>query len=208
MDDSSAAQGASPGRVDAGGASTRHAGARPAALAEPPPGDAPAAPPARRLDRLTGLVLLAATAIALFPTAPLLLRALAGERPPMQGAGRFAHLLERRSPDEEASRAHPRFPFDDDDPGAHDPRTPHDDPPGFDEEVDEPGAPSRLQLGIASRGVTLVDEPRPDGARVGAIAAGELVMVVRESGGWVLVVKNQGGSMMMGWARRSEIAVR
>ncbi|WP_437690722.1 SH3 domain-containing protein [Sorangium sp. So ce176] len=205
MDDSSAGQGASPGPRDARGASTRHAGARPAALAAPPPGDAPAAPPARRLDRLTGLVLLAATAIALTPTAPLLLRALAGERPPMQGAGRFAHLLERRSLDEEASRAHPRFPLDGD-PGAHDPRS--DDPPGFDEEGDEPGAPARLQLGIASRGVALVEEPRADGARVGAIAAGELVMVVRESGGWVLVAKHQGGSMVMGWARRSEIAVR
>ncbi|WP_438018590.1 SH3 domain-containing protein [Sorangium sp. So ce315] len=206
MDDSSAGQGASPGRVDARAA---HAGAPPAAPAGPPPGDTPAAPPARRLDRLTGIVLAVAAAVALSPTAPLVLRALAGERPHVQGAGRFTHLLEPRSPDDERARAPspPRFSFDDD-PGADDPPSPRDAPPGFDEEGDDPGAPSRLQIGIASRGITLVDEPRPDGARVASIAAGELVMIVRESGGWALVAKHQGGNLVMGWARRSEIAVR
>ncbi|WP_437624659.1 SH3 domain-containing protein [Sorangium sp. So ce1151] len=199
MDDSPAGQGASPGPRDA------HPGARPAAVAAPP-GAVPALPHARRLDRLTGLVLFAAAAVALLPTAPLLLRALAGERPPMQGAGRFAHLLERRSPAAERSRSHPRFPFDAD-PGADDPRSPREEDPGLDEEAEAPGGGSPLQLGIASRGITLLEEPG-DGARVGVVAAGELVMVVRESGAWALVAKNQGGNMVMGWARRSEIAIR
>ncbi|WP_437757550.1 SH3 domain-containing protein [Sorangium sp. So ce1389] len=198
MDDSPAGQGASPGPRDA-------PPARPAAAAAPP-GAVPALPQARLLDRLTGLVLFAAAVVALLPTAPLLLRALAGERPPMQGAGRFAHLLERRSPAAERSRSHPRFPFDAD-PGADDPRSPREEDPGLDEEADEPGGASPLQLGIASRGITLLDEPG-DGARVGAVAAGELVMIVRESGAWALVAKNQGGNMVMGWARRSEIAIR
>ncbi|WP_437929228.1 SH3 domain-containing protein [Sorangium sp. So ce291] len=198
MDDSPAGQGASPGPRDA-------RAARPAAVAAPPAA-MPALPQARRLDRLTGLVLFAAAAVALLPTAPLLLRALAGERPPMQGAGRFAHLLERRSPAAERSRSHPRFPFDAD-PGADDPRAPREADPGLDEEAEEPGGASPLQLGIASRGITLLDEPG-DGARVGAVAAGELVMIVRESGAWALVAKNQGGNMVMGWARRSEIAIR
>ncbi|WP_437735425.1 SH3 domain-containing protein [Sorangium sp. So ce1335] len=202
MDDSSAGQGASPGPRDARAAP---AGARPAAPAGTPPGDAPA----RRLDRLTGLVLVAAAAVALSPTAPLLLRAVLGERPPMQAAGRFAHLLERRSPDDDGARAptHPRFPFDAD-PDDDDPRSPHGALPGFDEEGDDPDAPARPQIGVASRGLTLVDEPRADGARVAAVAAGELVMIVREAGGWALVAKHQQGNLVVGWARRSEIAVR
>ncbi|WP_437510538.1 SH3 domain-containing protein [Sorangium sp. So ce1099] len=198
MDDSPAGQGASPGPRDM-------RAARPAAEAAPP-GAVPALPHARRLDRLTGLVLFAAAAVALLPTAPLLLRALAGEPPPMQGAGRFTHLLERRSPAVERSRSHPRFPFDAD-PGADDPRSPREEDPALDEEAEEPGGALPLQLGIASRGITLLEEPG-DGARVGAVAAGELVMIVRESGAWALVAKNQGGNMVMGWARRSEIAVR
>ncbi|WP_437969132.1 SH3 domain-containing protein [Sorangium sp. So ce260] len=203
MDDSPAGQGASPGPRDVRAA---HAGTRLAARAEPPPGAAPAPPRARRLDRLTGLVLLAATAVALLPTAPIVLRAVAGERAPVQGAGRFAHLLEGRSP-AGRSPAHLRFPFDED-PGADEPRSPRDDGPAFDEEEEEPGAAARLQLGIASRGITLLEEPRADGARIGAVAAGELVMIVRESGAWALVARNQGDSMVMGWARRSEIAIR
>ncbi len=204
MDDSPAGQGASPGSRDVRAA---HAGTPLAARAAPPPGAAPAPPRARRLDWLTGLVLFTAAAVALLPTAPLVLRAVAGERSPVQGAGRFTHLLEGRSPAAGRSRAHPRFPFDEE-PGADEPRSRHDDGPSFDDEGEEPGAPSRLQLGIASRGITLLEEPRADGARIGAIAAGELVMIVREAGAWALVTKNQGDSMVMGWARRSEIAIR
>lgn len=206
MHDSSAGQDASRGRVDPRAA---RAGAPPAAPAGPSPGDAPAAAPARRLDRLTGIVLTVAAAVALSPTAPLVLRALAGERPPVQGAGRFTHHLERGSLDDDGARAPspPRFSFDDD-PGADDPPSPRDALPDFDDEGDDPGAPMRPQIGIASRGITLVDEPRPDGARVASIDAGELVMIVRESGGWALVAKHQGGNLVVGWARRSEIAVR
>ncbi|XXX78843.1 SH3 domain-containing protein [Sorangium sp. So ce134] len=204
MDDSPAGQGASPGARDVRAV---RAGTRLAARAEPPPGAAPAPARARRLDRLTGLVLFAATAVALLPMAPIALRAVAGDRAPVQSASRFAHLLEGRSPAAGRAEAHHRFPFDED-PGADEPRSPHDDGPAFDDDEEDPGAPARLQPGIASRGITLLDEPRPTAARVGAIAAGELVMVVRESGAWALVLKHDGGNMLMGWARRSEIAIR
>ncbi|WP_437939452.1 SH3 domain-containing protein [Sorangium sp. So ce341] len=203
MDDSPAGQGASRGSRDVRAA---HAGTHLAARAEPPPGAAPAPPRARRLDRLTGLALFAATAVAALPTAPIVLRAIADDRSPVQSAGRFAHLLEGRSPAASRAQARARFPFDED-PGADEPRSPRDDGPAGGEE-DDPDAPARLQAGIASRSITLLEEPRADGARIGAVAAGELVMVMRESGAWALVMKHDGGNMVMGWARRSEIAIR
>ncbi|WP_437280160.1 SH3 domain-containing protein [Sorangium sp. So ce375] len=203
MDDSPAGQGASPGARDVRAA---HAGPRLAARAEPPPGDAPAPPRARRLDRLTGLVLFAAATVVLLPTAPVVLRAVAGDRPPVQGAGRFAHLLEERSPAGGRAQARPRFRFDEEE-GDDERQSPHEDGPAFDDEED-PRAPAPIQAGIASRSITLLDEPRADGARVGAVAAGEVVMIVREWGEWAHVLKSDGGTMLMGWARRSEIAIR
>ncbi|AUX40147.1 hypothetical protein SOCE26_015440 [Sorangium cellulosum] len=220
MDDSPAGQGAFPGPRDARAGSrpvaasappASAAGAAPAAQAAAPPasaaGAAPAAqaaaPRARRLDRLTGLLLLAAAAVALFPAAPVLLRALGldGAPAPMQSAGRFARLLAPRSPDP----PRPRF----DERGDAEPLpSPRAEDPALDEEAEAPGAAGRFQLGIAERGITLLDEPRAGGSRVGAIAAGELVMIMREAGGWALVAQNDGDSIVMGWARRSEIAIR
>ncbi|WP_437898203.1 SH3 domain-containing protein [Sorangium sp. So ce124] len=202
MDHPPAGQGASPGPRDV---RAEHAGTRLAARAEPP-GAAPAPPRARQLDRLTGLVLLAAAAVVLIPMAPVVFRAVAGDRSPVQSAGRFAHVLDGRPPADRGAQVHPRFPFDED-PGSDERPSPHDDGPAFDDEED-PGAPGRLQAGIAARGITLLDEPRADGARVGSIAAGEIVMIVREAGAWALVMKNGGGDLLMGWARRSEIAIR
>ncbi len=202
MDHPPAGQGASPGPRDV---RAEHAGTRLAARAEPP-GAAPAPPRARQLDRLTGLVLLAAAAVVLLPMAPVVFgrspaiarrcRALAGSRTSSTGA----------PPADRGAQVHPRFPFDEE-PGSDERPSPHDDGPAFDDEEDQ-GAPGRLQAGIASRGITLLDEPRADGARVGSIAAGEIVMIVREAGAWALVMKNGGGDLLMGWARRSEIAIR
>ncbi|MGK4007077.1 SH3 domain-containing protein [Sorangium sp. So ce1036] len=214
MVDPPAGQDASPGPrdtrappADAGPAAAPPADARRAGARAQPSSAAPDAAPApgraRRLDRLTGLLLLLAAAIVLFPAAPALLRAagVGGTRSPMPSASRFAHLLDRRSP------AAPRFRFDE---GADtdDRPSPGAELPGLDDEGEEPGTTGRLQLGIAARGITLRDEPRADGSRVGAIAAGEFVMIVREAGGWALVAQHHGDSLVMGWARRSEIAVR
>ncbi|WP_437678565.1 SH3 domain-containing protein [Sorangium sp. So ce131] len=212
MDDSPAGQGAFPGPRDARDARDARAGSRPAAPAAPPAsaaGAAPAAqaaaPRARRLDRLTGLLLLAAAAVALFPATPVLLRALGldGAPAPMQSAAKFSRLLAPRPP----GQPRPRFDERDDAEPLPSPRA--EDPAlDSDEEAEAPGAAGRFQLGIAERGITLLDEPRADGSRVGAIAAGELVMIMREAGGWALVAQNDGDNVVMGWARRSEIAIR
>ncbi len=49
---------------------------------------------------------------------------------------------------------------------------------------------------------------RCSGRPVGEVKAGELVMIVRESGDWALVWAGGADNFMKGWARKSGIAVR
>lgn len=193
MHDASAGQGATLGR--------RAAGAAAAAPDPAPSPDGPGGARARRINRLTGLLLLAAAAVVLVPTSPVLLYAagVGVPRPPMQSAGKIGRML-RRSP-----AVAP--------PWAHD-QTAEDDAPRLrlpdveDHDGEPPDAPARLRVGVAPRGLTLLDEPSQGGSRVGTIPAGEVVMILREAGGWALIAQNTDEGVIMGWARRSEIAVR
>jgi hypothetical protein len=55
----------------------------------------------------------------------------------------------------------------------------------------------------------LVERPGGDGGRtLGEIRPGELLMVVKEVGDFALVVHDGDDGMLMGWAKKSEIAVR
>jgi hypothetical protein len=43
---------------------------------------------------------------------------------------------------------------------------------------------------------------------LGEVKAGDMLMVVKEAGEWVLAVRSGGDGVLMGWTQRSEIAVR
>ena len=74
---------------------------------------------------------------------------------------------------------------------------------------DEPGAAedkrgSSVRLGLARKTLTLYAEPGGMGSPLGTIEAGEQVVLIKEAGPWALVFQ----SGKMGWAKKSEIAVR
>ena len=67
--------------------------------------------------------------------------------------------------------------------------------------------PGGVQVGITRHSLRLVD--RAGGSQVmGEVDEGEPVIVAREKGEWVLVVHNGQNSLVMGWTRKSEVAVR
>ena len=92
-------------------------------------------------------------------------------------------------------------PFKGDEPGAGEvlPGDP-DDEPGAAE--DKRG--SSVRLGLARKTLTLYAEPGGMGSPLGTIEAGEQVVLIKEAGPWALVFQ----SGKMGWAKKSEIAVR
>jgi hypothetical protein len=192
------------------GSSSNAAGAGKRAPRPPEPAGATAAvleetPHARPrwMDRLTGALLLVSAAVALVPVLPAALRALgAGVSPAEeQAAGRSAWLL--------PPQGSPHAPFDVDESPERDARAlPRAEAPELDADEEAPQSSPRLRMGVAPRGIRLLDEPRVGSARVGEIAAGELVMIVRESGDWALIARNDDQGVVMGWARRSEIAIR
>jgi hypothetical protein len=161
---------------------------------------APAPPRSRWMERLTGALLFSAAVVTLVPVVPAALRSLGvGVAPaPVQGAGTIAQLLPRRG------STHPRLDLDERS-RADEERAPSS--AGL-PTADPDGEPARIRVGVAPRGLKLLDEPSPGSARVGEIAAGELVMIVRESGEWAFIARNGDDGVIMGWARRSEIAVR
>ena len=172
------------------------------------PGDGGGAPPARRssrwLDRLTGLLLLGAISAVAVSVAPAALRPLRVDAAPRSSAARMPRV---RYPGVPPTG---RFSFDlsDDEPGAPpygsrplDPRgAPGDDEPG--------AAPEGLRMGLARKDLKIIGEPGADGVPVGEIKGGDMVMIVKEQGEWVLVLQNGADGVVMGWAPRREIAVR
>jgi hypothetical protein len=190
------------------------------------PATAPAGPTRRRspwLDRLTALVLLAATGAAVLAAAPALLQ-VAGLGP---GPGLTAHggrAATPRAGAEPSSREHPftfAVPDDDDDPhltelerlypdgmwpGQRPDRHAPAAEPGTTIEESRPG-PDRRRVGLVRHPITLRSDPGARGVVLGQVQAGEQVMIVKEVGEWVLVV-HTGKTVEMGWAKKSEIAVR
>lgn len=161
-------------------------------------GDAPAqaSAPARWLERFSALLLVAATAVAVAAAAPALLQAAGTALPrltpePMDGAPLPLDL--GHQPPELLANPDPLFDRD------------------HDSDTDElPGAlaEGRGRLGIARGPLPLRERPGEAGKLVAEVKAGELVMILRESGSYALVWAGGTDSVVKGWARRSGIAVR
>jgi hypothetical protein len=177
-----------PGAQGPGGGSTTPV--------EPP---APAHPPvprstraARWIDVASGAVLLATTLVTVVAVTPSLL-GLAG-LPILRSAGR------RPTPASDVRHQPPEILSDPDKLLEAD----RDDP------EDVPFAPTRghAQLGQARGAVALRDRPGEEGRAIGQIRAGELVMILKESGDWLQVWASSADGVLMGWVKKSGIAVR
>jgi hypothetical protein len=152
---------------------------------------APPEPPARWLDRATGLLLCVAVGIALGPATPALLRAVGAPLPGLGERSEGPPIALPHQPPE--LLADPDALFDPD----------HD--------LDPEEAQAQLpdgRIGLARGPLTLHDKPAPTARPLGDVKAGELVMIMRESGDWVYVVHGGEDRMVSGWAKKSEIAVR
>jgi hypothetical protein len=169
----------------------------------------PSPPPAlhqktRWTDRLTTALLTASLGVAVGPAAPALLRAAGVASPAAAPSESAAPLALPHRPPEILGHEGAGALFDPDDDEA---------------QISEPHG----QLGL-TRGPLVLHEHPADAARVvGDVQAGELVAIVRISGDWALVYYSgsaghadphppdphtPAGSLVLGWARKSEIAIR
>lgn len=172
------------------------------------------------MNALSMVILAGATFAVLLAAMPAVVRA-AGEGPRgihvARGAGR-AHPFHSKAPAAKTPRFDPRdSEYEEDDGPVGDINSPPglpaqpklwDDPPSAAPSSAEP-SPAQpregsIRTALAKRDVTLRDGPREGGVEIGAIKAGDQVVLIREVGAWALVVH----SGNMGWAPKSEITVR
>ena len=64
------------------------------------------------------------------------------------------------------------------------------------------------QLGLTRGPLVLHEQPAGRAGVVGDVEAGELVTVLRVAGDWALVYYGGAGGLVVGWAKKSEIAIR
>src|SRR5262249_3369795 len=72
----------------------------------------------------------------------------------------------------------------------------------------DPDDTPRGQVGLAPGPLTLREQPSLGSEVVGQVKAGELVTVPFISGEWALVYYTGSAGLLMGWAKKSEIAIR
>lgn len=85
----------------------------------------------------------------------------------------------------------------------------HEGPEGLFDPDDDEAPPSHGQLGLAREKVALHEQPATVAPEVGDVEAGEMVTILRVVGEWALVYSGgDGGNLVVGWVRKSEIAVR
>jgi len=192
--------------------------------------DAPPRPTARWLDRITSVVLAAGVLGVLFTAAPVVLRAggWVQDRTPV-APPRF--VAPRPPPEAPPAQAAPHaggLGADD----APRQRAASDDPPTFQdedprvmniermlEELDrqggiEPGHSDRTDLGLkttsrvvrAAASFMLHDSPNLRGHEIGSVKAGERLIVVRQEGDFVLVMRQTDDVTSVGWAPKKAIS--
>lgn len=190
--------------------------------APPPPspeGRAPEGPsprPGRWIDTLTTLLLVAAACFVAVSAMPALLRA-AGLAPfgpsgvfrsPFGGPAAEPHPIGAGLADED----------DDDDHGSEPLLGPRFDPfrdgprasarPSDSAEPDEGAPRGRMKPAVVRRKATLRLSASEDADPTGEVNVGDSVFVVREQGEWVLVLQTGADGVLMGWTKRSQLAIR
>jgi hypothetical protein len=152
----------------------------------------PEEPPrkARWLDRAVTALLALAFAAAMAAVTPALLQAGGIELP----------VAAQESPGE--LKNHPGAPPLFGPPNLFDPDADQDDPP----------QEAHGQLGLARTALTLHEQPSLTAEVSGAVGAGEMVQILRVAGDWVLVyyggAPSHDDGLVVGWAKKSEIAIR
>ncbi len=73
---------------------------------------------------------------------------------------------------------------------------------------DDQGSSARPAMGLVRRTIKLVTNPKDPSEVTGNLKAGELVMILKETDGWLLVASSSTEGVVMGWVKKSEIAVR
>lgn len=150
---------------------------------------------ARWVDAATVVLLLIGVSAVFFAAAEPLLRAAgigAGHAHEDEGVTLFApdpHDRDLHGQGAEGARRHPPVAEEDDEA--------------------PPTSAKRLQrFGVVRHRVSILEQPAAGARSLGDVGPGELVGVVREVGDFALVVHSGEDGALMGWAKKSEIAVR
>lgn len=153
---------------------------------------------ARWLDRLAGAAVVLALGGVLGAATPALVRA-SGLGAAPEG---YAELPRSHPRQPGASSSKPRIEFLDapDDDGLP---SPTDRPPG-----QSAASWAVPRMGRARTTLELRTHAAPTGLVVGEVPAGTAVTVVREEGAWVLIAQSAAGDLSLGWAPKSEVAIR
>jgi hypothetical protein len=166
--------------------------------------------PLRWMDPLTTLFVLGAITIVAVTASPHVLRAAGMGPPPSVGFGSGARLGARPLP---TAFSHPEY-------------APHERPVLQDAQpaprviappIDEGGLDfdsDRFGFGTVRRATELHAKAEANAETTGLLKAGSLVMIVQESGEWAFVLYNGAANgapkagMVVGWIKKSEIAIR
>lgn len=184
---------------------------RPAPSAPPRP-----APRSRWTDTLTALLLCVAAGGVIVAAAPSVLRA-AGLGAPARDDGELRNGGRLSLPQPPVGvPAHPIFSHGEDDDEDEPPRGPYATlppeglrpPPPEGDVRGGKASGKRATPGVARRPIRLFDKPGPGGTVVGEVRAGDLVMIGKEAGEWMLVAHDGDDGVVMGWTKKSEIAAR
>lgn len=177
-----------------------------------PPASAPSPRPGRALDTLSAMLLAVAAILVFTAAAPALLRpaGLGSDRsPPASAHGGsptsphgVAPILGDDDLDEAAPGTTDEHPFGMAPPRAEGPL--QGDEPG----EARPGPGASLRAATVRRRTKLLLRAEDDAAETGEVAAGDSVYVVKEQGAWALVMRSGPDGMAMGWARKSQLAIR
>jgi uncharacterized protein YgiM (DUF1202 family) len=65
-----------------------------------------------------------------------------------------------------------------------------------------------VRVGLTRHGLTLRERPGEGTEITGAVKAGEVVMIMKDAGEWVLIMHSGDDDVSMGWAKRSDVAIR
>lgn len=153
---------------------------------------------ARWLDRLAGGAVVLAFGAVLGAATPAFVR-VAGFGVPPEG---HAELPRSRAQQPSAGVSEPRIEFLDEQEDEALP-SPTDVAPGK-----SPASWAVPRMGLARTTLELRTHAAANGPVVGEVPAGTPVTVVREQGAWVLIAQNGAGDMSLGWAPKSEVAIR